>query len=307
MAIFHNQHPKSPLKVENIRIRATTESDIGTLAEMLATAAMPLRNGGFRAKMQHLWARSDIEQLLNVRLQAMREGKKQLQKCESILQPSSSSDDEGVVPRERLSVLWQSDSFRKLVSKASADTGEDNVWRHHNLAIPPNSETWVQHAQLTATISGTIVGFCEIAMLANPVATSPCCCSDGETSTDTSYVTTKQQQFSPAIMNLCVDSHFRRQGIASRLLKSAERLVRRQWKSESFCLAIGLYVERNNEAAVALYKSLGYKIQATCPGGDVLGEMYYMLKDLSSEVPSPCAEKDRQLSTETTLLHTHRI
>jgi RimJ/RimL family protein N-acetyltransferase len=61
------------------------------------------------------------------------------------------------------------------------------------------------------------------------------------------------------------------------MLRRAERYVRRKWGYNR----LGLYVEKENMAAVALYQSLGYQPVTTCDGGDQLGELWYMVRQLT--------------------------
>jgi len=59
----------------------------------------------------------------------------------------------------------------------------------------------------------------------------------------------------PLMSNLAVSKQFRRRGIAEKLVKEVERLVRYEWGYDD-CY---LYVEKRNKAAVKLYQKLGYK------------------------------------------------
>mmetsp|Transcript_900 Transcript_900/g.1894 ORF Transcript_900/g.1894 Transcript_900/m.1894 type:complete len:267 (-) Transcript_900:2707-3507(-) len=59
----------------------------------------------------------------------------------------------------------------------------------------------------------------------------------------------------PLMSNLAVGRKFRRKGIAEKLVKEVERMVRFEWGYDE-CY---LYVEERNKAAVRLYQKLGYK------------------------------------------------
>ena len=62
-------------------------------------------------------------------------------------------------------------------------------------------------------------------------------------------------QSGPLMSNLAVGREFRRKGIAEKLVKEVERLVRYEWGYDD-CY---LYVEERNKAAVKLYRKMGYK------------------------------------------------
>jgi ribosomal protein S18 acetylase RimI-like enzyme len=304
---------ESPLLLpKKIIIRSSIESDLPLVADMLATASIQLSHSqktnarpriGFMAKLDQLWVRNDIEKLLSIRHKAIKEAKLQITQYESrsltgtsLAAAAVESNDAVASSASRLSVLWKSDSFRKLVYRASSETGEKNLWRNHNYQLPPESESWLQHLQMTAWDWETdqVVAFCEIAMLANPTQAtgSSTLLAQNKASNSLSQSRATRSNFSPAILNLCVDERHRRLGIAKRMLQRAERYVRQHWQAES----LGLYVHAHNHAARALYKNLGYhepeatrdKITVTCIDYDdaslgTLGDgMVYMHKKLTS-------------------------
>jgi ribosomal protein S18 acetylase RimI-like enzyme len=83
--------------------------------------------------------------------------------------------------------------------------------------------------------TGTVVGFCEVAMLSRP--------SESD-----------EQAYAPTIMNLATSPEYRRQGIATRLMQSASRFVHQKWEFGE----LSVYVEVENKAAIALYQTMGY-------------------------------------------------
>jgi GNAT superfamily N-acetyltransferase len=306
---------------KSVRIRATIESDLAPVGKMLAQASLSPTSKGFQAKMDLLLAQYDIEQLLSTRWKAIQEGRKQIQRFPrheqgdgvttdnlSIGRSTTNSDRQSRLVNKvdslsvaRLSTLWNSASFRKLVGKASTDTGEDNVWRRHDFELAPPSTTWLQHIQMTAVSSSTngrgkavVVGFCEVAMLANPLkATAAGSSASSNPSSEEQRPSNSKDltaplalvadassvAFSPAILNLGVDPRHRRQGIAKHLLSVTERYARREWKAQS----LGLYVQPSNDAALQLYKSLGYRQAACVPSRSddcIVGETLYMVKEL---------------------------
>ena len=256
----------------SIRIRKTVESDVPYIAELLASAVVRDRGGsGWRHRMDQMFAKADIESLLRGRLHAMKEGKAAWERISQIYADETRED--------RLKILWAtSERFRNLIEKASKDTGEENLWQSHNFVLTPPDFNWFNHLQITAedVTTGKVVGFCEVAMLSNPS-------DDGTCRVTTATVDDEEdneRQFSPGITNLATATSYRRQGIATRLLKHTERYVKIYWKAER----MGLYVEKANEAAMSLYSKLDYSAQVTCDGGQTLGEMWYMVKDLRQKL-----------------------
>lgn len=274
-ARFRDQDTASVQDV-SIRIRKTVESDVPYIAELLA-AAVVSDNGGsssWRKRMDQLFAKADIEALLKGRLFAMREGKAAWEKISQVYAGESEED--------RLKVMWAtSERFRNLVEKASQDTGEENLWQTHNFVLTPPDFNWFNHLQITAedVTTGKVVGFCEVAMISNPAEDDTCRITTATVDDDEH----SERHFSPGITNLATAPTYRRQGIATRLLKHTERYVKRYWKAER----MGLYVEKANSAAMSLYTKFGYDPQVTCDGGQVLGDLWYMVKDLE---PTPLPE-----------------
>lgn len=235
---------KARRNIPNIRIRSSIESDLPSVADILSKAAVKMtgrKQFGFMAKLDQLLARHDIEKLLKGRNRAIKEAQQQLGRHQLRSDPRNDC---------RLSVLWKSDTFRKLVYRAACETGEPNLWRNHNYQLPPGSEKWLQHAQLTACMNNStgsaIIGFCEVAMLVDP-SIPP--------SLSSAVYTDANSGFAPAILNLCVDESYRRQGVAKRMMIVAEYYVRAFWGARK----LGLYVHKDNFAARTLYERMGYR------------------------------------------------
>jgi ribosomal protein S18 acetylase RimI-like enzyme len=258
-----------------VRIRSTQATDLPEIATMLSTAAIKGPESGlwnWKINMDRLWAKADIEALLRPRFEAIQEGRKTLAKL-SQLNLKNMVDDQD---QTRLQLLWGNDRFRRSILKASRDTGEPNVWQTHNFALAPKDASWLYHLQITAedAATGQVVGFVEVAMLSNPVdSRRKIESSENDNDSDANIDDDScSLVYSPAITNLAVSEDYRRRGIATRLLQTAARFARQEWKAEDF----GLYVEQANSAAIALYQRNGYTIKQSCKGGGQLGDMFYM-------------------------------
>jgi ribosomal protein S18 acetylase RimI-like enzyme len=267
-----------------IRIRSTQAADLPEIALHLSTAAIKNSESGrwnWKTSIDRLWAKADIEALLRPRFDAIQEGRKALAKVSHLNLENMVDEDQ--LDQTRLQLLWGNDRFRRSVLKASRETGEPNVWQYHNFALAPKDTSWLYHLQITAedAATGQVVGFVEIAMLSNPVGSRLKSQRENESSehnngSDANGNSSNDDScslvYSPAITNLAVSEDWRRRGIATRLLQTAARFARQEWKAQDF----GLYVEKANSAAIALYQRNGYTVKKSCTGGGQLGDMFYM-------------------------------
>lgn len=243
---------------QRVHIRKTIASDLGTVASFLATAQQQedeRKNdwpASFKARIDSLFAKADIESLLRGRLRAIKEGVTSWRRVTDHIRGEEDQEVSEYDPSILMRHWWSSsDGFRNAVHQAATATAESNVWnqqQQQNGYISPHDSSWLQHLQLTAlspSDRNSPVGFCEVAMLRRRTASG-------------------QDAIFPAILNLAVSPAFRRQGIARRLLTTAERYVQRYWTvpeeslEDNSSIILGLYVDRRNSAARALYLSAGF-------------------------------------------------
>lgn len=231
-----------------IRVRSTIEKDLPEIATLLASASVnDEAQWNWKTSMQVLKNKSSYQKLLSSRLQAMRAGQRAAKRIDSF-------DNEALNTHDKMRLLWNDDSFRHHVEKAATLAKEPHLW--HNVVVMNSQHAKaLQHAMITAedVATGSVVGFCEVAMLALP--------SEGDC------------ECLPTIANLATSTKHRRQGIASSLLNSARTYVQRHLSSNK----IALYVQESNKGAVALYSKHGFK----CDGHNVAkGGQLYMTKSI---------------------------
>lgn len=186
-----------------LRIRTTRMSDISDVSDILATSLLdPLcefdRGLNFKFKMELLKTKAAVEKMVTSRVNAIGTGLSIDKNCP--LQLSAT---------DKLRFLWSNDGFRNKMEKAVGVSTEPYIWNYHNFACAPENPCWLQHKMFTAENSdnGEIVGFCEIAMLSQPIERAG---GDEEQCS---------VEVSPTIINLAISPNHRRRGIASRLMK----------------------------------------------------------------------------------------
>jgi ribosomal protein S18 acetylase RimI-like enzyme len=262
--------PTKTVKAFQLRVRTTQEPDLSAAASFLSTSMVTPDQAGwnsFKTTLTRLAAKTDIEALLRGRFHVIQEGKAVFIRAQTLLQEEDmlNADELGLDEDSLLLQLWwnhfRTDRHKTLLEKASKETMEENVWRDHNFALTPSDRSWLNHLQMTAVDdhTGEVVGFCEVAMLSNPLE--------------------KDGTFAPAVTNLGAAPGWRRRGIGSRLLRTAQRYARQQWGADE----LALYVDQANTPAINLYEKMGYIKAAACDGGDNTGDMWYMVKALSPE------------------------
>jgi ribosomal protein S18 acetylase RimI-like enzyme len=214
----------------SLRIRSTKKSDLNGIVHILALALVdPYEQFNsvmnFRVKMDILKAKAGYSTMLHTRLEAIQTG-------------INMADERELELREpdNLRRMWSNDAFRNKIQKAASLSSEPHIWSRHNFAYAPRCSDWLQHKMLTAedSITGQVVGFCEVAMLSDPTA-----CSKDDTT--------------PTVANMAISPKYRRRGIASRLVRSASHYVRQEWCYDK----LSLYVEKENDPAFFMYSNLG--------------------------------------------------
>ena len=297
-----------PNSSSSLRIRQTIESDLPIVSDFLSTAAVHSTGNNnpnanyWQSKMDQLWARYDYESLLKRRWRAIQEGRKAVARLDDwfwLQQQQQQDNDNSSYYLEHL--WWSSDRLRSEIAAAARETGEDTVWRRRGVDLPPESRHWLNHIQLTATQQQNnnnnnnkvvVVGFVEVAMLVNPCIRTHTAAGEGEVeehepllhhpdescriAVSTNDNHKEYHYYSPAITNLAVAPHARRQGVGHRLLASAEAYVARNWNATT----LGLYVQEDNVAARTLYDTRGYQAQLSLHD-ERLGRLWYCSKVLN--------------------------
>lgn len=228
----------------SVRIRSTREEDIGQISSLLASAAADSANDGpfnFGASIAKIKRSASFHSLLLHRYQTMREGYIALSKVNKLCLDKQVSD------ADRLRLIWDHDAFRSKIQKAATMSNEPHLWKEHNFSLCPQDPSQLQHIMLTAedSLSGSVVGFCEVAMMSSPEDETSC---------------------KPTIANLATCLQYRRRGIASNLLTTVVRYVKQQWDSSD---EIALYVSKDNENAISLYTKHGFVRENTFEGDSV--------------------------------------
>ena len=237
-------------------VRKTTKDDIQQISSLLAAASVgdDADALNWNTKMQMLRDVTTYKKQLSQRLDVLEAGRKAAKRTRQSLvkaglvdenEEECSIDDDHSDHRVRL--IWSDDAFRQKLERAANEIDtERHAWQGFNFAVAPNPSL-LQHVMLSAVDASTnqIAGFCEVAMLPMP--------------DDTDGLST----YSPMITNLVTNPDYRRRGIATNLLNSARRYVTCCWGS---CddMTLGLYVERDNDAAKALYARQGFVEGGNC-------------------------------------------
>jgi len=241
----------------SIIVRKTLEADLSDISDLLTyESSGGGSNNNWMMKLNKLKTRASYLTQIQQRHRATEAATKVLHRFEGIANH-----------RESCKRLWSNDDFRSKLERAvetsSSFEGTDTVWGNHNFALLPPNPSMINHLMMTTVDldyfpkghtrhEACIVGFCEIAMLPIP-----------------------NGGYSPCIINLVVSPNHRRKGIASRMIRNAERFVKLNWLStpqlshaldydveeDTFkCYGIlGLYVDESNKNAISLYLKEDFK------------------------------------------------
>jgi ribosomal protein S18 acetylase RimI-like enzyme len=268
-----------------VSIRKTSREDLPKVAAYLATAAASPAGGyqaGFRARIDQIFAKDDIQKLLESRYMAIYEAQRSWnrllaqQKVDSVLiqnndnNDNKSNNDDG--PEMSLSssssssssmLLWRhwwstSDRLRATIASAVALTVEPTLFDQGSTMDLTPQPYALQHVQLTAVPSRRRRGIHDIDNKNNHIKNNHI--NNSNMPIGFCEVAMEPPWGRPLILNVAVDPRYRRRGVARRLLRTTERYVRRHWEIGSCVIepGIGLYVDPANTAALELYKSLGY-------------------------------------------------
>ena len=264
---IHETTPTSKL-AESITVRRTRENDIPLISELLAYEVHSGTNGtpgvmtNWNTNLQRMKAKASFTTQLRHRRNAIDIASKVRS---NLLE--SAEDGSSLEPIQMKQLVYANDPFRNALERAvSTSTDFEDAprtdWNNHNFALNPPSNL-LQHVMVSAfdpyfypcedgsgSNEDALVGFCEVAMLPSPLkktAEDP----DNECSSI------------PCIMNLVVSPNHRRRGIATKLLRMMTRYAQIHFMKEEGDI-VGLYVDGDNAAAIALYTREGFVKASEC-------------------------------------------
>jgi len=250
-----------------VKIRKSHHDDIEQISELLASASHVTDDNDNRnlqkilnwnSSIKILQAKSSLRTQLLHRINAVKEGAYAFSRASQYLKEQISlSQDLALdsVLQLKPRYVWSHDKFRNSLEAAGKSAAEEYAWNTHNFAMAPDDLSLLQHLMISAedVTTGKIVGFCEVAMLPVPF-------NQGieEVSCVVDY---NGQQYSPVIANLVIAPSVRRNGIGSNLVNTAIRFTRRFYSSKNNIKTLGLYVDKRNSVAIAMYTKEGFKLR----------------------------------------------
>eukprot|EP00565_Helicotheca_tamesis_P001425 CAMPEP_0185731826 /NCGR_PEP_ID=MMETSP1171-20130828/14025_1 /TAXON_ID=374046 /ORGANISM="Helicotheca tamensis, Strain CCMP826" /LENGTH=335 /DNA_ID=CAMNT_0028401169 /DNA_START=107 /DNA_END=1111 /DNA_ORIENTATION=- len=270
-------------KSPSLVIRSTKEHELGDITSLLAAASTDTstaKKGGiglsFGNAIQQLRTKAALETQLQHRFKAMEAGRNAASAVratlveEGMLHPSQKHDtsyDHVIFDNDMARrLLWSNDSFRSKLQRAVCTCVEKHGWgADYNFHVMPNDSKLLQHAMITAedASTGSVIGFCEVAML--PVLTTssfPTSSFDNNGMDESGNGEEEEKEHEelskscvPMIANLVTCPNHRRRGIATNLIRAVDRYVRMRWVSGG---ELGLYVDASNEGALDLYVKEGF-------------------------------------------------
>jgi ribosomal protein S18 acetylase RimI-like enzyme len=191
-----------------------------------------------------------------------------------------------------LNHIWiHNDTLRHKVERAvrtTLDFYKDDIswWQDWNFALTPKREMMF-HFMMTAAVDDMEcfvgkedvepVGFCELMMLKRPLLLQ----DDRGVMRNGEEEEEQEEVYVPCIVNLVVSPNHRRRGIGKRLVDCAVRAVRvygQEWNVDLG--VVGLFVEKGNLGAIALYEKVGFRVvendKGDCQGQASGQEQIYM-------------------------------
>lgn len=269
-----------------IRIRSTRASDLREVSSLLGSASMSfppsqdMNRLNWKTKIDLLRSSESMRTLLACRYQAMTEGKAVLaDRINSIPDRLYHHDDKYAAAR----AIWSREALRQKIEKAAKMSNDPHMWKEHNFAtctVNPQDPCMLQHVMMTAedTSTGSVVGFCEVAMLSQPTTYTNTNFNDHDNADiDEDECALTFFSGAPTIANLVISPNYRRRGIASSLMESAARYTRQTWSSS----VLSLYVDQVNSGALRLYTQHGFEKEMACETNCATGsKQWYMTRSL---------------------------
>ena len=266
---------------KSIVFRSTNEQDIPLISDLLSyEVIVPTKSksglmtqvNNWASNMQKLKCKASFTTQLQHRRNVINVGSKVRSQIINSMEEAGHEDFSTNRIKE---LIYANDNFRHVLERAvhTSTDFEDTpqtYWDNHNFALQPPSDS-LNHVMVSAFDpdlypydsnanfdEDALVGFCEVAMLPAPLEKA---CDDDST----------ERSLTPCITNLVVSPNHRRRGIASKMLRHMIRYSQIHFiQSEGD--SVGLYVDKENHAAISLYEREGFVTVAKCD--KVKGQIY---------------------------------
>lgn len=253
-------NPNRTPKMSKVRIMKSRREDLEDISGLLSHASYISNNSSaenssnWRMKMERLRLKSDLQMQLKPRLDAVTMGSQMVTHISH-----SDTDFEQQFEDDWGKILWSCDNFRSKVEKAAKLSTERTSWKNYDFNLKFPDLDLLQHCMISVQdkFTSEIIGFCEIAMIATPDQYQ----KSNRNDDCELRLCERQIKYIPTLVNLVISPKHRRKGLASRLVQAAARYVKSKWRYSSFdegVPSMGLYVDEDNVAALALYKREGF-------------------------------------------------